>query len=297
MAGVEVGVAVAVGPPEAGVVDGEGWDVVLGNLDGSLVPTAHTDGLLEGDARGLDDAAHLEAAVLGTGVQDVGRERQLGLVVRGEVAAHPRVTDDGLAGEVEVDVARDARQTSGDVGYPVPPCPSQIAGAARHAIRPWVGARLLLVGIPYQYGKRIGTVAADNVGDVETRAKHMAVDVFFAVGGAGDFHAVQPEVGKAVGVVAAEPHTSAGWRRRGDGELGAVPEGTVVLRLIDAIDVVRHVGILLPSGLNVCGEDYARHHARHRVSHAETDFRHLRALGIYFGGRHQLPLGYAVATT
>ena len=73
------------------------------------------------------------------------------------------------------------------------------------------------------------------------------------------------------------------------GERCPIPEGAVVERFVDAVDVVAPVGILFPSGFDVGDEDGTRHDARHPV----VGLGVARSNGIPFqpfGGEH-LPEG------
>ena len=270
LAGIELGLAVAVRPPQTRMVHNQRRHIGTAHLNITLLTGTHTDLLLKRNALGQNLAANGKRLILTGNVAHVGREVQLSPVERRKIRTYPGILHHGRTALHHIAVARDAGQTTRHIGHPIPAGTRQIARAARHAVRAFALARLLLVGIVDEHGNGILSRAIDKLSHVEARAQHVAAHVLGRFFRARDLMAVEPEIGIAVRVVEAQPVVNALLLPFGYLKLGTIPIRLTVLRLVHTVNIVGNVRILLTPCRHIRGKYHTGDNALHAVSKRET---------------------------
>ena len=245
-AGVQRGVAHAVGPPELRMLYGQAGNLALREPDRPPLARFETDGVREGDASGADLAPQHALAGLVSVVLHVGKEFDLRMFAVGNLRAHPRFDEAYVARERQVDIVGDAAQQPRGIGHPVPPGAGDIGRAAE------IGH-----GVSHPFDLDFEAVlpaGCHEPGDVVVPRLHEAVEV-------PQLMAVEADGTLAVHPFEAEPQGAA-FADRGRWEEPRVAEIAVVAALVRAVGVVAEIGVCFHAGRNVRREDAAGHDGR-----------------------------------
>ena len=285
--GVEVGIAVADGPPEFGIGEVEGRVRRGSELDGFGF------GCGEGDRQLSLDVAEVDAQRAGDGLHFLIVERGLdgdvgvgGVGERKRGGDERRLEGDG-AGSGEGDVVPDAVVAAADGGDPVPAgggVEGGVVAAERAAVDGAAGLIFRAAGVGIgddADSEGVGCAGMDEGGGVEAAAHHAAVD-------APEVLAIEIDFGLPVDAVEVEPEVVAGCER-GPDEFVAIPEVAAEEGIGDGVLVVAEVGVGDGVVVEVAGEGGAGNGGDHPVGIGEAGLSDLFAGGRDERGALEFP--------
>ena len=226
-AAIQIGLAISVRPPQAGIVDAKLREITLVEPERAHGIAVELYLLRKNDISGSDCTRNNRTNLLGRVVAHIERNGELGTRPRRERGANPRVNQRNPPRIGKIYLIGNTAIETGHIGHPVPAAATQIGRAAV------VGQRRLRN--VYQDRQHVHAVAFHLTGNIETATVHKTVECAQQL-------PVEVNIGLAVYAVEIEPHILLVKILR-HGKLGPIPETAVVLGTVYPRNVIAEIGV------------------------------------------------------